>query len=390
MLAMVSFEKSALILLMLLMLLQHEAQTRPALSDSVLAPGLNGITLQDEPEDEAYQNRIIPVPALAYSPETSLMMGAVVFYQFKTPAAGRDTRASQLLGSGIYTLNRQIILEAGTNWIQPGETWMHNIYGGYNFFPTLYFAPGFNSLEEDERTVDHKRLFLRAEFLKNIGRKWFTGPIVNFSTLWDVQIHEQEDGSLHQPWARGNPKANTVAGLGWSVRHDQRNSIMSPTEGRYFEITSVVNPAVSGTEGFSSLYFDIRRYLQVTNTHGTVVAGQLKGLFTMGKVPYQAMPGIGGNDIGRGYFYGRFNDQNMGQVQIEVRQPVWWRFGAVAFISAGEVWNRFEDFSLSNPKYAGGAGLRFDLNPSDSMNIRIDYGIAAHGSGVYITIGEAF
>lgn len=365
--------------------------TSPATADTLPAPSLTGSLLQhDTEETEPYRNSIVPVPAVAYTPETSLMLGLVFFRQFKPAAAGPETRASQFFGTGIYTLNRQLILEAGTTLILPGESWIHNLYGGYNFFPALYFAPGFNSIDADERTVEYRRLFLNADFLKKMGQNWFTGPIVNFGMVRDVAVNTQDDEQPYPLWARGNPENNTVVGLGWSLRNDTRNSIMTPAEGHFFEVSAVVNPSIGGSKSFSSLYVDVRRYWQPAVLPGTLVAAQFNGMFTAGDVPFQAMPGLGGDSINRGYYFGRFNDQNVAQLQLELRQPIWWRFGAVAFASTGEVWNRFTDFTLSNPKYAAGAGFRFDLNPRDSLNIRLDYGVGAHGSGLYITIGEAF
>ncbi|WP_114983834.1 BamA/TamA family outer membrane protein [Cyclonatronum proteinivorum] len=341
-------------------------------------------------EDEAYRNSLVPVPAIAYTPETSLMLGIVAFRQFKPAAAGPETRASQFFGTGIYTLNRQLILEAGTTFILPGERWIHDVYGGYNFFPAQYFPPGFDAPEADERTVEYRRLFFRGDFVRNIGNGWFTGPAVNFERLQSVRVTETDEGEPQPLWSRGNPENNTVAGLGWALRKDTRNSIMTPLQGHYLELTAVLHPAIAGSKGFGSLYLDARRYWKPAALPGTLVAAQFSGMFTAGDVPFQAMPPFGGESINRGYYLGRFNDHNVAQLQLELRQPIWWRFGAVAFASTGEVWNRFTDFSLSNPKYAGGAGFRFDLNPRDSLNVRIDYGFGPHGSGLYITLGEAF
>ncbi|TVQ14722.1 MAG: hypothetical protein EA364_03880 [Balneolaceae bacterium] len=359
-------------------------------ADTLTNSGNSGHLLKDELSADSYRNSIVPIPAVAYTPETSLMMGVVVFYQFKPFGAGPETRASQSFFSGIYTLNNQAILEGGINLIQPGETWIYNLYGGFNYFPALHFAPGFSSEDADERTLEYRRIFLRAEFLKNHSGKWFAGPVINFSTTWDVSISDDEDGNQPELWPRGNPRNNTVAGVGLSLRNDARNSIMTPVRGHYFEITAVVNPSISGTAGFSSMYMDARRYWQPEPLPGTIVAAHFSGLFTLGEVPFQAKPAIGGDNINRGYFFGRFNDQNVVQLQLELRQHLWWRFGAVVFASAGEVWNRFSKVDLSNPKYAGGAGLRFDINRRDSLNLRIDYGLSAHGNGLYFTIGEAF
>lgn len=111
---------------------------------------------------------------------------------------------------------------------------------------------------------------------------------------------------------------------------------------------------------------------------------------TGGDLPFQEYALLGGREIMRGYYEGRFRDANAAQLQAELRQHIHGRFGMAVFLAAGEVWGKNSNFTLDNPKIAGGLGLRFNLNPDDTTNIRIDYGIGRHDSGLYVTIGEAF
>ena len=62
-----------------------------------------------------------------------------------------------------------------------------------------------------------------------------------------------------------------------------------------------------------------------------------------------------------------------------------WIFGGL-----GEVWPSIDELSLNNLKWAGGGGLRFDLNPGDPTNIRLDFAVGKNTSGLYLTLGEAF
>jgi hypothetical protein len=47
-------------------------------------------------------------------------------------------------------------------------------------------------------------------------------------------------------------------------------------------------------------------------------------------------------------------------------------------------------FFETDPKYAAGVGLRFNLSKNDTTNLRIDYGAGKGVSGLYLTLGEAF
>lgn len=93
----------------------------------------------------------------------------------------------------------------------------------------------------------------------------------------------------------------------------------------------------------------------------------------------------------RGYYEGRYKDKQEFVIQTEYRMPIYKRIGAVIFGGVGNVNDKVSDFSLNKLKYSYGAGLRFAINKSEKLNIRIDYGIAGGiNKGFYLQIGEAF
>jgi len=101
------------------------------------------------------------------------------------------------------------------------------------------------------------------------------------------------------------------------------------------------------------------------------------------------LPGVGGQNVLRGYYEGRYRDNLMAVVQAEYRFPVWKRLGATVFGGVGNVSSRFDNFAVGDLKYAGGAGLRFRVSP-EGVNLRLDYAVTPNSSGTYITIQEAF
>lgn len=359
---------------------------------------------------DPYESNRIYFPFLSYRPETSLMFGVLFTYQFKPKRAGTETRTSQLMSSGIYTLNNQVMFELEPIVIFPNETWIFDGRHEFKLFPENYWGIGPHARDRDEMDVDYVLWDFRQTVLRKIGAGLHAGPKLRFTHLSNVSFHNgnengfSDSGDIRQLQSLSENNADsyvhtappgsdgsTLPGIGFSIRHDKRNSVVTPTEKHYLELTALFYPKFTGaTHPHSSWMLDARRYVDLYDDRTSVLAFQFHSRLTHGRLPFQEYPVIGGNRKMRGYYEGRFRDNNAVQIQAEFRQHLYWRFGFSLFAGAGEVWNRFTRINPDNPKLAAGGGLRFDMNPDDTYNIRIDYGIGRHGSGIYITVGEAF
>ena len=77
--------------------------------------------------------------------------------------------------------------------------------------------------------------------------------------------------------------------------------------------------------------------------------------------------------------------------QCELRKHVWNRFGVTVFGGVGNTYETFSDIGDNTLKYVYGAGLRFQSDTKNSINLRVDYGRGSFGdSGIYMTMREAF
>ncbi len=122
-----------------------------------------------------------------------------------------------------------------------------------------------------------------------------------------------------------------------------------------------------------------------------MLALQALGFLNSGEVPLRSYALLGGSNTMRGYYQGRYRDKNMAVVQAEYRAALFWRFGAVAFADLGNVGSELKDLNFQGLKYSYGAGLRFALNKTEKLNLRLDYGIGRNFSnGFYLQLGEAF
>jgi hypothetical protein len=91
----------------------------------------------------------------------------------------------------------------------------------------------------------------------------------------------------------------------------------------------------------------------------------------------------------RGYYEGRFRDNNLIAAQIEYRFPIAYPLGMVVFGSAGQVYRYGREIGFDNLKYAYGAGLRLKIVKTENLNLRFD---VAKGEKInfYFGIAEAF
>ena len=104
---------------------------------------------------------------------------------------------------------------------------------------------------------------------------------------------------------------------------------------------------------------------------------------------------MGGENIMRGYYYGRYRDKNQIATQVEMRflpLPLGFtnRIGFTVFGGLGTVYDEFSEISSDNIKAAGGAGLRVLLFPKKDIWTRLDVARTSEGTGIYIFVGEAF
>jgi hypothetical protein len=99
---------------------------------------------------------------------------------------------------------------------------------------------------------------------------------------------------------------------------------------------------------------------------------------------------LGGSKKMRGFYEGRYRDNNLVLLQAEYRRKIFWWLGFTVFASAGEVAHRADAFSSRFIRYTYGSGLRLTFDDAQRLHLRID---AAAGDGKvrgYFTIGEAF
>ena len=90
----------------------------------------------------------------------------------------------------------------------------------------------------------------------------------------------------------------------------------------------------------------------------------------------------------RGYYRGRYMDNNLASFQVELRQKLFWRVGVAVFGGLGSVFPSFKEWRADQLLFTAGLGLRFEFK--HNVNLRVDYGFGRGTSGFVLSLGESF
>ena len=180
-----------------------------------------------------------------------------------------------------------------------------------------------------------------------------------------------------------------ASGIGPIFIIDKRDNPLNPAKGSYIETSLQYYDKSTGSPyKFSTFILDARKYNTVFKR--LIWNSNLYLNFNKGDVPYRMLATIGGARFLRGYYRGRFRDNNMFILQQEFRMPIYKWFGMAVFGGVGSVANRVDDFRKNEIHYDYGCGLRVRVNKKENTNIRIDYGITKDSQGIYLIFAEAF
>ncbi|MFD2035724.1 BamA/TamA family outer membrane protein [Belliella marina] len=329
-------------------------------------------------------------PTLAYAPETSWEIGLSSLYVYY---ANRDTanRLSEINGFTFFTLENQYglwfdhaIYSDQSKWFFLGRIRLQS-------FPLKYYGIGMDSPSEYLALVDANQILIKERVLRKIKNNLFFGLEVDYQRLAGTEFKRAPDSPTFE-LPRGS-EGSTNIGIGAGLVYDNRHNVLNVRNGFFSELAYLRYASAISTFGFNSVVSDTRFYRPVSKN--TVFAAQLLGHFNSGDVPFNQLALMGGESMMRGYYTGRFRDNNQIATQAELRflpLPLGFtdRIGAAAFGGIATVFPNFDNLNLNKIVWSAGGGLRFLLFPKKDIYTRIDYALTKEGSGFYLFIGEAF
>lgn len=338
--------------------------------------------------DSSKSKHLIAFPVMAKSIETGWSFGGAGLSTFHISKADTATRTSNIQSILLYSLKKQFIAAVNGAEYFPGEKYILNEQFSYSSFPDKFWGLGKHTKDNESENYDFQQFYINLHLLKRLGNNFFAGLLFEFQDL--MKIKYQHNGLFDQQNVVGRTPY-VVSGLGLSLTYDKRNDAFAPDKGNFAQIYFNHFDRIFGSDyQYTNVVMDYRKFIRLHKKN--VLAFQAYSFTNLGdSIPLRSLASLGGASSMRGYYAGRFKDKQQLVFQAEYRMPVYKRFGAVLFYGMGDVGNKPTDFSIADFKYSFGGGIRFALNKSEKMNLRLDYGVGqGKNSGLYFQLGEAF
>jgi outer membrane protein assembly factor BamA len=336
--------------------------------------------------DTIKQKKLLVFPIISSSIETGWSFGSIAAATFRIFPKDTISRTSNLEALFLYSTKKQLVTAINGTQYFHHEKYILTEQLSYSSFPDKFWGLGKYTRDDAAEPYKYRQFYLYAHLMRRVAPNFFIGVLFENQKVWDIEY--QPGGAFDKDNVHGR-QGYQVAGLGGSITYDKRNNAFSPDNGLYCQLYyNHFDHYLSSDYFYSNFILDIRKYIP---TGKSVIALQFYSFNNTGEVPLRSLASFGGASRMRGYYDGRYKDQDQTFLQAEYRFPVYKRIGAVLFGGTGDVASRFSDYSLRELKYSYGGGIRFALNKKEKLNLRIDYGIGGgNNRGFYLQIGEAF
>jgi len=340
------------------------------------------------PADSLINKNIKVLPTAYYSPETRLGLGVFVYAYFNTNKASLINRKSNAQSYFSYTLNKQFSVENDYQiWLKNNKIYLT---GGldYTRFPEYYYGISNSSKEEDRVMISFDAIKFQSKNLVQFKKNLYGGIYFHYQHLYNLDTKIKTPmTSLCEPIPGGAGYA--VSGIGPILIYDKRDNPLNPANGAYLETSfQYFNRSFGNSYKFTSFILDARKYH--TFFKKLIWNGNAFFHLNKGEVPFRMLATIGGARFLRGFYRGRFRENNMIVLQQEFRMPVYKMLGLAIFGGVGSVAKEVKNFKINEFHYNYGVGIRIRINKKENTNLRLDYGITKDSKGIYVVFAEAF
>ena len=346
-------------------------------------------------KDTTRKASFMPIPVFGYAQETGFEFGLGSIYSFYVDKADTTNRSSNFFGAASYSTKKTYnVTLRGDAWTKDNK--LHFI-GEIKFknMPFNFYGIGNNTSHVDEDKLVQRMIKVQFDAEKALTKNIYTGVSLGFE---HYKFKDQKTGGIYSTANNITDKdGGTVFFIGLSQSYDTRNSNNYPTKGFFGRVSYQYAPALFGGDNFvgSQIKVNIRNFWLLAPK---VVLGVQALYHTVqsSHTSFYLLPQMGNDEMMRGYYGGRYRDENFLAAQAEIRYRFMERLGMVVFGGGGKVFANEETPLLKNLKPNYGIGGRYFFDPAKGLSIRLDYGVGEkrlnekRQSGFYISFAEAF
>lgn len=268
-----------------------------------------------------------------------------------------------------------------------GDNYRVTAFGGYGDFKLDFYGVGAGAGARNRPVkLDQKGAVGLLEALRRVRPDIYVGLKIQYLKL---------NSSLVTDFALGDYQLSAfelesaLLGVGVAAEYDTRDSEYAPNRGVY-----VTASALGGAKSWGSDFGHTKTQASINGYFGfgesTVLAGRAVLCYSGEGAPFYDLCMYGQSNDLRGYATGRYRDHALLATQVELRQHLFGRFGAVAFAGVGGIGRDFEAFPDDHLLPAAGIGLRFVASKAYKVNVSVDYAVGEDDDAFYVYIGESF
>ena len=357
---------------------------------------LGAATAINATETNTAQEYII-LPGFFRAPETGFGGGLGLFV-LSPPADGQQGSKGNAIKIGaIYTEKKQFVIRGLSESFVNDHRDHLSISGNAQKYPDSFFGIGSNTRVADEEKYTSYEWDIQLRYLHEFSSALYFGGQGAISN--ERITHLKFQGQLEQKTdqngqaIKGTEPVN-LAGLGFIGRWDTRDDLQDPDRGMFVEGGFLSRKNQRGSNyDFSSMNLDARGFVPLSIAKRPIrIAWQAVAISHDGQPPFQALASLGGRDLLRGYFLGRFRDRKLFALQTELRMPISEKWGVVAYGGAGNVARDWQNLTARTIKPAWGFGGRYRISNAQKVNLRLDlaWGRETPNPSVYLSLAEAF
>ena len=256
-------------------------------------------------------------------------------------------------------------------------------------YPDFEFGVG-NQADRHSGRLYKKDLFnFYIDYLESYQPNLYMGLALDYH--YREFSNFEEGGRLDQNLLHGQGGGSTTGLLG-VLRHDNGNDPFLPTYGDFLFVTYGRYFSSKSDYEYNKFNFDLRLYRPIEVGEQASTAFQFVIFDLSENPPWDLLPTLGGNQLLRGFFKGRYRDRKLAASQFEWRQRIYPKWWLVGFYGVGQVARDWDQIRPSEFHQGSGIGGRYQIGERTRMNLRLDLAWAsdADNPSLYVYVMEAF
>ena len=339
----------------------------------------------------------IILPGFFRAPETGFGGGLGLFILSQPSDGQQGSKGNAIKIGAIYTEKKQFVIRGLSESFVNDHRDHLSIFGNAQEYPDSFFGIGSNTRVADEEKYTSYEWDIQLRYLHEFSSALYFGGqgAISNERITHLKFQGQLEHKIDQNGQaiKGTEPVN-LAGVGFIGRWDTRDDLQDPDRGMFVEGGFLSRKKEFGSNyDFSSMNLDARGFMPLSISKRPIrIAWQAVAISHDGQPPFQALASLGGRDVLRGYFLGRFRDRKLFALQTELRMPISEKWGVVAYGGAGNVAPDWQNLTARSFKPAWGFGGRYRISNTQKVNLRLDlaWGRETPNPSVYLSLAEAF